>query len=234
MTSKPKHLIHPWEAACAIVLIAVAMISGWDLLAGDDPMLYSPVVPAVDHRSLPPVVALLPPTEPQPAESNSPTVVPAAKPVGNQPESEPAPARASEAQPIRSASENRAHEDDDDAVPPPRTPSAPEESDPPVSIVASVTLEIVASDVHSSFQVPIETERTVYEILKQASQSQSFSFDVADYGFGLFVEELQGVRNDPSTQQYWVYAVNGASANRGVSEFKVKPGDIITWNYIHL
>jgi hypothetical protein len=43
---------------------------------------------------------------------------------------------------------------------------------------------------------------------------------------GIFIEEINGIRGD---NKYWIYSVNGIEASVGVSRFRLKSGDIISW-----
>lgn len=62
-----------------------------------------------------------------------------------------------------------------------------------------------------------------------------FLFFAREYsGMGYFVEEINGVRNNPQSGEYWIYYVNGQSATVGASQYIVKKDDIITWKYINI
>ncbi len=75
---------------------------------------------------------------------------------------------------------------------------------------------------------------TVYNLMQFASADsrQSFLFETKDYGsMGLFIESINGLKNNNQTGEYWIYYVNGESAKIGISNYIVKPGDIIKWSY---
>lgn len=48
---------------------------------------------------------------------------------------------------------------------------------------------------------------------------------------GEFVEEINGIKNNQATGEYWIYYINGESAKMGVSNYIIKPNDVIKWNY---
>ena len=50
------------------------------------------------------------------------------------------------------------------------------------------------------------------------------------YG-GRFVEAIEGVADDASAQRSWFYFVNGIEADRGAAEYRIRPGDVIWWDY---
>lgn len=66
--------------------------------------------------------------------------------------------------------------------------------------------------------------------LLTARSEQPFMFSGKDYpGLGYFVEEINGSKYDPAKQLYWIYYVNGAPAQIGISNYYPKPGDAIEW-----
>jgi len=90
------------------------------------------------------------------------------------------------------------------------------------------TYEIKAND------YPISSATTVYNLMQFASADsrQPFLFETKDYGsMGLFIDSINGLKNNPQTGEYWIYYVNGESAKIGISNYIVKPGDIIEWRY---
>lgn len=75
---------------------------------------------------------------------------------------------------------------------------------------------------------------TVYNLMQLASADprQPFLFETKDYGsMGLFIESINGLKNNNQTGEYWIYYVNGESARIGISNQIVKSGDVIQWRY---
>jgi hypothetical protein len=50
------------------------------------------------------------------------------------------------------------------------------------------------------------------------------------YG-GRFVSSIEGVESDASGRRDWFYFVNGVEADRGASEYRLHPGDVLWWDY---
>jgi len=50
------------------------------------------------------------------------------------------------------------------------------------------------------------------------------------YG-GRFVQAIEGVAGDSSREKSWFYFVNGIEADRGAAEYRIRPGDVIWWDY---
>lgn len=75
---------------------------------------------------------------------------------------------------------------------------------------------------------------TVYNLMQLASADSRvpFLFETKNYGsMGLFVESINGLKNNNKTGKYWIYYVNNESAQIGISNYIIKPNDIITWKY---
>ena len=52
----------------------------------------------------------------------------------------------------------------------------------------------------------------------------------AGYG-GRFVESIEGVAGDAGARRDWFYFVNGIEADRGAADYRVRPGDVVWWDY---
>jgi hypothetical protein len=72
----------------------------------------------------------------------------------------------------------------------------------------------------------------VYDLMKKLSEETDFSFSGGEYsGLGYFVEEINGIKNNNKTGQYWIYYVNDESAKVGISNYIINKNDIIEWKY---
>lgn len=100
----------------------------------------------------------------------------------------------------------------------------------PVKLI-TVKLSINTGQKQLSYSVAVPRESTVYTLLKTASKTNHFSLRVSNYSYGVFVEEIAGVSNNPSQSTYWLYYINGKLASVGCSNQKVKEGDDVLWNY---
>ncbi len=50
------------------------------------------------------------------------------------------------------------------------------------------------------------------------------------YG-GRFVQAVEGIEGSLARKRDWFYFVNGIEADRGAAEYRVRPGDVIWWDY---
>ena len=83
-----------------------------------------------------------------------------------------------------------------------------------------------------TYSIEVPAGSTVYDLLKEASSKHNFSLDASnDSSYGAFIEEIDGVRNDPKAGKYWLYYLNGKLANLGASSQKLSAGDKVLWKY---
>ncbi len=48
---------------------------------------------------------------------------------------------------------------------------------------------------------------------------------------GRFVRSIEGVSGDAGAKRDWFYFVNGIEADRGAAEYRLRPGDVLWWDY---
>lgn len=87
---------------------------------------------------------------------------------------------------------------------------------------------------NSEYNFEITKDITVYELMQNLSASsiKPFRFSGQEYtGLGFFVNEINGIKNDPQAGKYWIYYINGESAKVGISHQQINSQDIIEWKY---
>lgn len=61
----------------------------------------------------------------------------------------------------------------------------------------------------------------------------NFQFSGREYpSLGFFVEEINGIKNNPTNNEYWGYYINGKTATVGISLYILKLNDLIKWQYV--
>ncbi|NVN96774.1 DUF4430 domain-containing protein [Candidatus Nomurabacteria bacterium] len=72
---------------------------------------------------------------------------------------------------------------------------------------------------------------TVFEVMqKLKEENNEFDFKYTEHtGLGIFIDEMNGKKG--GRDGYWIYYVNGKEASIGISNYKIKNGDIISWKY---
>lgn len=81
-----------------------------------------------------------------------------------------------------------------------------------------------------SFKDDIPAETNVYDFMSKLQSEGKINFTEKNYiGMGEFIESINGVKNNQN--QSWIYYVNGVEASVGVSNYKIKIGDTVSWKY---
>jgi len=96
----------------------------------------------------------------------------------------------------------------------------------PIGKEIPTTLEIN----NTKYKKKINSKITVYEFMKKIENDGKINFKEKNYiGMGRFIEEINGIRM--TKEKYWIYYVNNKKANIGISNYKINPGDKISWKY---
>ena len=81
------------------------------------------------------------------------------------------------------------------------------------------------------YDAAVKPDSSVYDLMNSLKQEGKISFSRKNYsGLGFFVEEINGVKNNPAGEN-WLYYVNGQPAPVGISNYKLKIDDTIEWQY---
>lgn len=111
------------------------------------------------------------------------------------------------------------------------TEETPVQEENPQPETIDVTLKIDTNESTKIYEVELNKEQTVYDLLKKASADHNFSLRATDYSFGVFIEEIAGVANAPQESKYWLYYLNGKLSSKGASIQKLENGDIVLWRH---
>jgi len=93
------------------------------------------------------------------------------------------------------------------------------------------TTEIAILEINGiKYESEILGEISVYDFMTKMQNEGKVIFKEKTYaGMGKFIEEINGIKGDG--KNFWIYYVNDKKAEIGVSEYKIKLNDIITWKY---
>lgn len=81
-----------------------------------------------------------------------------------------------------------------------------------------------------SYEYEITSQTTVYDFMDKLRTEGKINFKEKNYtGIGKFIIEINGIKGNGDKN--WIYYVNGIEAQVGVSNYKIKPGDIVSWKY---
>ncbi len=70
----------------------------------------------------------------------------------------------------------------------------------------------------------------IYDFMQELQKERKINFKDTTYiGMGKLIEEINGIKN--SGERNWIYYVNDVEAQVGVSNYKLKVGDVVSWKY---
>jgi len=96
----------------------------------------------------------------------------------------------------------------------------------------SNTIPATISVLDKTYPVQIDEGSSVYDAMQSLMKQGLVSFTAKEYsGMGYLIEEFNGTKNDNASGTYWVYYINGKSADEGISSYIIKPNDTISWKY---
>jgi hypothetical protein len=95
-----------------------------------------------------------------------------------------------------------------------------------ISPIQTTTLLIING---TKYGTQIAAPISAYNLMTQLQNENKITFQSKNYnGMGEFIEEINGVKNGSKN---WMYYVNGVKADIGVSNYKINPGDVVSWKY---
>ena len=85
-----------------------------------------------------------------------------------------------------------------------------------------------------TYPVSLPQDSSVHDLMVKAQETSDFQFKGREFpGLGFFVQELNGVAENPRQGTFWIYYINGEKAKVGISAYTVKADDTISWKYEH-
>jgi len=98
------------------------------------------------------------------------------------------------------------------------------------NVLPKVKAHLFIQDVE--YEIFVTQGSTAYDLLEIAAKQYGLRFEGRDFmGLGFFVEELDGVAENPREQMHWIYYINNEKAKVGVSSYVIQPNDVIQWRY---
>lgn len=85
----------------------------------------------------------------------------------------------------------------------------------------------------SPVKVYLDDGATAYDALKKACAENGIALNEKNSAFGVYIVGIGGIdEKDCGSQSGWVYTVNGQSPSVGLSNYKMKNGDNLTFSYV--
>ncbi|MFH1608950.1 MAG: DUF4430 domain-containing protein [Patescibacteria group bacterium] len=90
------------------------------------------------------------------------------------------------------------------------------------------TLEI--NGIKYETEISATEKINVYDFMNKLRAESKIDFKEKIYtSMGAFIEEINNIKN--SGEKNWIYYVNNQKANIGISNYQIKPGDVVSWKY---
>lgn len=104
------------------------------------------------------------------------------------------------------------------------------DTDTEISETKTIPATLAIND--TTYQLNINPGSSVYELMEEAKKT-GLNYQTKNFGSGLgyFVEEINNIKQKPRENLYWIYYINGAKAQIGISNYIIQPNDLITWKY---
>lgn len=96
--------------------------------------------------------------------------------------------------------------------------------------IKPVEVKLIVGD--KKYETTTLSNQTVFDLMNRLVKNNSFSFKTKEFkGAGSFVEEINNIKNDANKKMYWMFYVNGKTAEVGIDQQIVKENDVIEWKY---
>lgn len=97
--------------------------------------------------------------------------------------------------------------------------------------IATATISFdFGDDTTKDFVLPIEGEKTVYDLLNALAGENQIQMETQESSLGILIQAIDGFANGQDNK-YWIYYVNGQMAPLGVAEQKLSPDDKIEFKF---
>jgi len=97
--------------------------------------------------------------------------------------------------------------------------------------LAETEYKLIIAGKEISVALPVG-DHNVFDLMTVAKKQGKVSFNGSNYsGIGFFVEEIDGIRNDPKNNLFWFYYVNGRKAGVGITGYILREGDEVEWKF---
>ena len=82
----------------------------------------------------------------------------------------------------------------------------------------------------TKYEGEVKGETSIYDFMSKLRNEGKIDFTEKNYiGMGKFIISINGTKGNG--EQNWIYYVNGKKAQIGVSNYKINPGDVVSWKY---
>ncbi|HED06515.1 MAG TPA: DUF4430 domain-containing protein [Ignavibacteria bacterium] len=95
----------------------------------------------------------------------------------------------------------------------------------------NVIVKIISKNNPGEYSEKVNSGISVLNLMELIGKKYNLSFKYSESGSGMFVDEINGVKNNSSDNTHWLLYVNGKIIKAGISDYKLSDNDIIEWRY---
>lgn len=101
---------------------------------------------------------------------------------------------------------------------------------PATSPEAPKKVELTATITIGGVTHTVEIPNALFNAMNSLSEQRRITFKSVLYpGLGEFINEINGIKN--TSDQFWLYYVNGTLGSMGAGSYVLKDGDVIEWKF---
>lgn len=94
------------------------------------------------------------------------------------------------------------------------------------------TLDVTIEINNQKYPLSLAEKSSAYDAMIRLVAEKKITAVFKEFsGLGYFVDEIDGIRTDKNDGKYWIYYINGQSAQLGISQYILKNNDLITWQF---
>jgi transcriptional regulator len=91
---------------------------------------------------------------------------------------------------------------------------------------------IKVNDQKKEINYEIKQGKTIFDLMQNLKETNNnFDFKYQESNIGVFVEEINGIKNDLNNNKFWIYKINDKEAEVGVSSYILQGGEKIEFEY---
>ena len=80
------------------------------------------------------------------------------------------------------------------------------------------------------FTTKLDKDSTALAQLQKAAADNNIAIEIKTESFGSYVDSLDGLKGG-TDGKYWMYSVNGKTAEVGADQYKLAEGDVAEWKF---
>lgn len=111
-----------------------------------------------------------------------------------------------------------------------------QEADAPEGTGGAIEVQIPAVQGQAAVQAELAVEpgdaQSLFAFMQSLQDKQKLQFTSSGSGELVFIDSLQGIKNQGADGKNWMYAVDGRLANRGVATMQLTGGQRVQWCFV--